>query len=160
MEFSRQEYWSHSLLQEMLPTQGLNPGVLHCGWILLPAEPPWKPKNTGVGSLSLLQQILPTQGLNRGLLHCKRILYQVSYQGNPNVSSMSVHLRQQDAHSSTQFSCSVKTYYYFLEQPVYSFIHQEEVFLRAQLRERVIHGFYQLRTESALNLIICTIFKL
>ena len=126
----------------------------------LPTEPPGKPKNTGVGSLSLLQQILPTQGLNRGLLHCKRILYQVSYQGNPNVSSMSVHLRQQDAHSSTQFSCSVKTYYYFLEQPVYSFIHQEEVFLRAQLRERVIHGFYQLRTESALNLIICTIFKL
>ena len=27
----------------------------------LPAEPPGKPKNTGVGSLSLLQQIFPTQ---------------------------------------------------------------------------------------------------
>ena len=25
---------SHSLLQGILPTQGLNPGLLHCGWIL------------------------------------------------------------------------------------------------------------------------------
>ena len=33
----------------------------------LPAEPPGKPKNTGVGSLSLLQQIFPTQDLNPGL---------------------------------------------------------------------------------------------
>ena len=47
----------------------------------LPAEPPEKPKNTGVGSLSLLQGIFPTQGMNPGLLHCRRILYQLSYQG-------------------------------------------------------------------------------
>ena len=46
----------------------------------LPAEPPGKPKNTGVGSLSLLQGIFPTQKLNQGLLHCRRILYQLSYQ--------------------------------------------------------------------------------
>ena len=46
-----------------------------------PAEPPGKPKNTGVGSLSLLQGIFPTQESNRGLLHCRRILYQLSYQG-------------------------------------------------------------------------------
>ena len=30
----------------------------------LPAEPPGKPKNTGVGNLSLLQWIFPTQELN------------------------------------------------------------------------------------------------
>ena len=30
----------------------------------LPAEPPGKPKNTGVGSLSLLQGIFPTQESN------------------------------------------------------------------------------------------------
>ena len=35
----------------------------------LPAEPPGKPRNTGVGSLSLLQQIFPTQELNPFLLH-------------------------------------------------------------------------------------------
>ena len=31
----------------------------------LPAEPPGKPKDTGVGSLSLLQQIFPTQESNQ-----------------------------------------------------------------------------------------------
>ena len=46
----------------------------------LPAEPPRKLKNTGVGSLSLLQWIFSTQELNRGLLHCRRLLYQLSYQ--------------------------------------------------------------------------------
>ena len=40
----------------------------------LPAEPPGKPKNTGMGSLSLLQGIFLTQELNRGLLNCRRIL--------------------------------------------------------------------------------------
>ena len=36
----------------------------------LPAEPPGKPENTGVGSLSLLQGIFLTQELNQGLLPC------------------------------------------------------------------------------------------
>ena len=52
----------------------------------LPAEPPGKPKNTGVGSLFLLHGIFPTQESNWGLLHCRRILYQLSYQGSPNLS--------------------------------------------------------------------------
>ena len=34
----------------------------------LPAEPPGKPKNTGVGSLSRLQLIFLTQESNQGLL--------------------------------------------------------------------------------------------
>ena len=42
-------------------------------------------KNTGVGSLSLLQGIFPTQELNWGLLHCRRILYQLTYQGGPEI---------------------------------------------------------------------------
>ena len=50
----------------------------------LPAEPPGKPKNTGVGSLSLHQGIFLTQESNWGLLHCRWILYQLSYQGSPN----------------------------------------------------------------------------
>ena len=34
--FSRQEYWmgSHALLQEIFPTQGSNPGLLHYSQIL------------------------------------------------------------------------------------------------------------------------------
>ena len=36
MGFSRQECWSglHALLQGIFPTQGSNPGLLHCSWIL------------------------------------------------------------------------------------------------------------------------------
>ena len=51
MEFSRPEYWtgSLSLLQGILPTQGLNPGLPHCRQNSLPAKPQGKPKNTGVG---------------------------------------------------------------------------------------------------------------
>ena len=46
----------------------------------LPAEPPGKPKNTGMGSLFLLRRIFPPQGMNRGLLHCRQILHQLSCQ--------------------------------------------------------------------------------
>ena len=53
----------------------------------VPAEPPGKPKNTGVGSLSLLQGIFPTQESNQGLLHCRWILYLLSYQGSPKVKN-------------------------------------------------------------------------
>ena len=72
--------WVTSLLQGIFPTQGSNPGLLHCRWVdSLPAEPQEKPKNIGVGSLSLLQQIFPTQEKNWGLPPCRRILYQLSY---------------------------------------------------------------------------------
>ena len=53
----------------------------------LPSKPPGKPKNTGVGSLSYLQGISLTQELNQGLLYCRQILYQVSYQGSPQLTS-------------------------------------------------------------------------
>ena len=33
------EVGSLSLLQGVFPTHGLNPGLLHCRWIILPAEP-------------------------------------------------------------------------------------------------------------------------
>ena len=43
----------------------------------LPAEPPGKPKNTGVGSLSLPQGIFLTQESHWGPLHCRRVLHQL-----------------------------------------------------------------------------------
>ena len=52
----------------------------------LPSKPPWKPKNTGVGSLSILQGNFLTQELNRGLLNRRQILYQLSYQEDPGKS--------------------------------------------------------------------------
>ena len=74
---------SFSLLQGIFPTQGSNPGLPHCKWILYQLGPQGKPKNTGVGSLSLLQEIFPTQGSNPGLLHCRQILYHLRHQGSP-----------------------------------------------------------------------------
>ena len=59
--------------------------VSHIAGGFLPAEPPGKPKNTGVGSLSLLQQIFQTYDLNQGLLHCRQILYQLSHKESPNM---------------------------------------------------------------------------
>ena len=50
-----------------------------------PFDLPGKPKNTGVNSHFLLQGIFPTQGLNSGLLHYRRILYQLRYQGSPQL---------------------------------------------------------------------------
>ena len=74
---------SLSLLQGIFPIHGSNPGLPHCRWILLPAEPPGKPKNTEVSSLSLLQWLFLTQESNWGLLHCRQILYQLSLEGSP-----------------------------------------------------------------------------
>ena len=73
------ELGSHSLLQGIFPTQGLN----IAGRFFLPAEPKGKPKNTQVGSLPLLQQIFQTQKLIQGLLHFRQSLYQLGYQGSP-----------------------------------------------------------------------------
>ena len=85
MGFSRQEHWSG--LPCPSPGDLPNPGIEPRSPILqadsLPAEPPGKPKNTGVSSLSLLQWIFLTQESNWGLLHCRWILYQQSYQGSP-----------------------------------------------------------------------------
>ena len=85
--FSRQEYCSG--LPWPPPGDILNPGIKPRSPTLqvdsLSSEPPWKPHNTGVGSLTLLQGIFPTQESNRGLLHCRQILYQLSYQGSLHV---------------------------------------------------------------------------
>ena len=82
MEFSRPQYWvgSLSLLQGIFPTQGSNPALLHCRWILYQLSHKGSPR-----SLSLLRGIFPTQESNWALLHCRWILYQLSYQGSPTV---------------------------------------------------------------------------
>ena len=94
--FSRQEYWSGLPCP---PPRGLpNPRIkprsppLHTDSLL--SEPPWKPKDTRVGSLSLLQGIFPTQGSNPSLPCCRRILYQLSHQGSPRILVGSLSLLQ------------------------------------------------------------------
>ena len=77
------EWVASSLLQEICQPRDQTQISPHCGQILLPAEPPGKPKNTGVGSLSLLQRIFLTQESNQGFLHGRQTLHQLSYQGSP-----------------------------------------------------------------------------
>ena len=71
MEFSRPEYWRGLPFPSLgdLPNPGIEPRPFALQADSLPAEPPGKPKNTGIDSLSLLQGIFPTQELNWGLLH-------------------------------------------------------------------------------------------
>ena len=92
MEFSRPEYRSVRPVRSPgdLPNPGIEPRSTALQVDSLPAEPPGKPKNTGVGSLSLpvayqedLQQIFLTQKSNQGLPRHRQILYQLSYQGSP-----------------------------------------------------------------------------
>ena len=88
MGFPRQTYWGGLPLPAPgdLPNSGIESRSPALQADSLPAEPPGKPKNTGVGSLSVRQQIFPTQELNRGLQHCRQTLYQLSYQGSPLLS--------------------------------------------------------------------------
>ena len=85
VEFSRPEYWSDQPFPSPgdLPNPGIKPRSPALQADSLPAEPPGKPKKTGVGSLPLLQGTFLTQELNQGFLRYKQILYQLSYQGSP-----------------------------------------------------------------------------
>ena len=68
---------SHSLLQGMFLTQGLNPDLSHFGQILYYLSHQGSPKNKGVSSHPILQCIFPTQGSHLGLLFCRHILYHI-----------------------------------------------------------------------------------
>ena len=78
------DYTVHGILQarilewDHIPNPGNEPRPPALQADSLPAEPPGKPKNTGVGSLSLLQWIFPTQELKWSLLHCSQILYKLA----------------------------------------------------------------------------------
>ena len=93
MDFSRPEYWSGKPFPSPgdLPNPGIEPRCPTLQVDSLPAEPPGKTKNTGVGSLSLLQRIFPTQESKQGLLYCRQIIYQLSYQGRPHLRKGSVN---------------------------------------------------------------------
>ena len=68
MEFSRPEYWSGKPFPSPgdLPNPGIEPRSPALQVDSLPAEPPGKPKNTGVCSLSFLQGIFLTPGIELG----------------------------------------------------------------------------------------------
>ena len=72
--------WPHVSESHSVMSDSLRPWGLYSLW-----NSPGQ--NTGVDSLSLLQGIFPTQGSNPGLLHCRWILYQLSYQESPSLTT-------------------------------------------------------------------------
>ena len=107
--FSRLEYWSGLPCPPSgdLPNPDIEPRSPALQVDSLPAEPPGKPKNTGVGSLSLLQGIFLTQELNQGLLCCRWILYQLSSQGNKSSIKTYQNLKHITVCSSSYFTTRV-----------------------------------------------------
>ena len=61
-------------------------GGFFTSWATREAQEYWS------GYPTLLQGIFPTQELNQGLLHCRRILYQLSFEGSPNLCGWAFHL--------------------------------------------------------------------
>ena len=74
---------SLSLLQGIFPTQGSNPGLLHCRQILYQLSYQGNPRILEWVACLFSRGIFLTQESNQGLLPCRRILYQLSYQGIP-----------------------------------------------------------------------------
>ena len=74
---------SHSLLQRIFPTQGLNPGLPHCRQILYQLSHEGSPWILEWVAYPFSRGIFPTKESNWSLQHCRQILYQLCYQGNP-----------------------------------------------------------------------------
>ena len=72
--------WVAMLSPGDLSNPGIEPRSPTLNADTLPAEPPGKPKKTGMGSLVLFQGVFQTQELNLLLLYCRQILYQLNYQ--------------------------------------------------------------------------------
>ena len=109
------QYWSGqpSPSPGDLPNPGIKPRSPALQAESLPAEPPGKTKNTGMGSLSLRQGIFPNQESNRGLLHWRQILYQPSWKLQCSVTSRKPTLTQArykaSHHSVSPHAVTVRT---------------------------------------------------
>ena len=74
---------SLSLLQGVFPTQGLNPGLPHCRWILYHRSHQGSPRILEWVAYPFPSPDLPNPGIKPGLLLCRLFLCQLSYQGSP-----------------------------------------------------------------------------
>ena len=73
----------HALLQGIFPTQGPNPGLTHCRWILYHLSHEANP--TILEWVAYPFSTASSRPRNLCLLHCRWILYQLSYQGSGRV---------------------------------------------------------------------------
>ena len=72
----------HALLQEIFPTQGLNPGLLHCRWILYQLSHQSSPRILAWLAYPF-QGDLPNPGIKPGSPALQVDSYQLNYQGSP-----------------------------------------------------------------------------
>ena len=83
------------------PTQGLNPGLMHCRQIFYQLSHKW---NTRILKWVAYPFFL-TQGSNWGLLHCRQILYHQDYEGSPSESNS----RGQSEQNREEYACKLAT---------------------------------------------------
>ena len=76
-----------AFLQEIFPTQGLNPGLPHCRWIRYHLSHQGSPRILEWVAYPFFRGIFLTQESNLDLMYCRWILYQLSYQGSARHSS-------------------------------------------------------------------------
>ena len=69
----------HALLQGIFPTQGLNPGLLHCRRILYLPSHQGRPRTLEWVAYPFSRESSLIQKSNQGLLHCRWIPHQLSY---------------------------------------------------------------------------------
>ena len=74
---------SLSLLQAIFPTQGSNPGLLHCRRILYQLSHKGNTIILERVAYPFSRKMFWINGSTQGLLHCRWILYQLRYQGIP-----------------------------------------------------------------------------
>ena len=78
---------SLSLLQGIFPTQGLNPGLPHCRWILYQLSHKGSPRMLEWVAYPFSSAFSPPRN-QTGVLHCGWILYQLSYEGSPQILNL------------------------------------------------------------------------
>ena len=85
MGLFRQEYWSgyHSLLQGIFPTQGSNPGLLHCRRTLYQLSHKGSPGILEWVAFSFSSRSSRPR-IKLGSPACRQIFYQLSYEGRSN----------------------------------------------------------------------------
>ena len=78
----------------LFPTQGSNPGLPHCRWILYQLSHQESPRV--LEWVAYLFSSWSSWPRNRtgGLLHCRWILYQLSYEGSPKLETKNVCLKK------------------------------------------------------------------
>ena len=74
---------SFSLIQGIFPTQGSNPGLLHCMQILYQLRYKGSPRMLKWVAYPFSSRFSWPRNQNLGLQHGRQILYQLSYQGSP-----------------------------------------------------------------------------